>query len=148
VTTRGPLFEGATEQEAARLLERARRRRFDAGEVVFHAGDPADTLHLIQSGRFAARVTTEFGGNLLTVAKEARITQSLASTVVAAEATLDQALAQVVLVGRATFRQPSGVLVLIAGTVDGPIRPVLDWRGALAAGAAIALVLGILRRSK
>jgi CRP/FNR family cyclic AMP-dependent transcriptional regulator len=61
VTTRGPLFEGATEQEAARLLERARRRRFDAGEVVFHAGDPADTLHLIQSGRFAARVTTEFG---------------------------------------------------------------------------------------
>jgi CRP-like cAMP-binding protein len=61
VTTRGPLFEGATEQEAGRLLERARRRRFDAGEVVFHAGDPADTLHLIQSGRFAARVTTEFG---------------------------------------------------------------------------------------
>jgi CRP/FNR family transcriptional regulator, cyclic AMP receptor protein len=61
VTTMGPLFEGATEQEAARLLDRARRRRFDAGEVVFHAGDPADTLHLIQSGRFAARVTTEFG---------------------------------------------------------------------------------------
>ena len=61
MTTRGPLFEGATEQEAARLLDRARRRRFDAGEVVFHAGDPADTLHLIQSGRFAARVMTEFG---------------------------------------------------------------------------------------
>jgi CRP-like cAMP-binding protein len=61
VTTHGPLFEGATEQEAARLLERARRRSFDAGEVVFHAGDPADTLHLIQRGRFAVRVTTEFG---------------------------------------------------------------------------------------
>jgi len=61
MTTRGPLFEGATEQEATRLLERARRRSFDAGEVVFHAGDPADTLHLIQRGRFAARVTTEFG---------------------------------------------------------------------------------------
>jgi len=61
VTTRGPLFEGATEQEAARLLDRARQRRFDAGEIVFHAGDPADTLHLIQSGRFAARVMTEFG---------------------------------------------------------------------------------------
>jgi CRP/FNR family transcriptional regulator, cyclic AMP receptor protein len=61
VTTHGPLFEGATEQEAARLLERARRRSFDSGEVVFHAGDPADTLHLIQRGRFAVRVTTEFG---------------------------------------------------------------------------------------
>ena len=43
MTTHRPLFEGATEQEAARLLERARRRSFDAGEVVFHAGDPADT---------------------------------------------------------------------------------------------------------
>jgi CRP/FNR family transcriptional regulator, cyclic AMP receptor protein len=52
VTTRGPLFEGASEQEVARLLERARRRTFDAGEVVFHAGDPADTLHLIQRGDF------------------------------------------------------------------------------------------------
>jgi CRP/FNR family transcriptional regulator, cyclic AMP receptor protein len=61
VSTHGPLFEGATEQEAARLLERARRRTFGAGEVVFHAGDPADTLHLIQRGRFAVRVTTEFG---------------------------------------------------------------------------------------
>jgi CRP/FNR family cyclic AMP-dependent transcriptional regulator len=61
VTPHGPLFEGATEQEAARLLERARRRSFDPGEVVFHAGDPADTLHLIQRGRFAVRVTTEFG---------------------------------------------------------------------------------------
>jgi CRP/FNR family transcriptional regulator, cyclic AMP receptor protein len=61
VTTHGPLFEGVAEADAARLLERARRRRFDAGEVVFHAGDPADTLHLIQRGRFAVRVTTEFG---------------------------------------------------------------------------------------
>jgi CRP/FNR family cyclic AMP-dependent transcriptional regulator len=61
VTTHGPLFEGATEQEAARLLDRARRRTFGTGEVVFHAGDPADTLHLIQRGRFAVRVTTEFG---------------------------------------------------------------------------------------
>src|SRR4051812_9040388 len=61
MTTRGPLFEGASEEEAARLLDRARRRTFDAGEVVFHAGDPADTLHLIQRGRFAVRVTTEFG---------------------------------------------------------------------------------------
>jgi CRP/FNR family cyclic AMP-dependent transcriptional regulator len=61
VTTHGPLFAGATEQEAARLLDRARRRTFGTGEVVFHAGDPADTLHLIQRGRFAVRVTTEFG---------------------------------------------------------------------------------------
>src|SRR4051794_18348134 len=61
MSTHGPLFEGVSREEADRLLERARRRTFAAGEIVFHAGDPADTLHLIQSGRFAVRVTTEFG---------------------------------------------------------------------------------------
>ncbi len=55
------LLQGVDERDAADLLERARRRRFSAGEVVFHAGDPADTLHLVRSGRFAVRITTEFG---------------------------------------------------------------------------------------
>lgn len=55
------LLEGVAEQDVADLLERARRRRFAAGEVVFHAGDPADTLHLVRGGRFAVRITTEFG---------------------------------------------------------------------------------------
>ncbi len=55
------LLDGVEPEEAAHLLERGRRRSFDAGEVVFHAGDPADTLHLVRRGRFAVRVTTEFG---------------------------------------------------------------------------------------
>lgn len=55
------LLRGLAEQDVAELTERARRRRFAAGEVVFHAGDPADTLHLVRSGRFAVRITTEFG---------------------------------------------------------------------------------------
>lgn len=55
------LLEGIEERDRADLLERARRRRFAAGEVVFHAGDPADTLHLVRRGRFAVRITTEFG---------------------------------------------------------------------------------------
>jgi hypothetical protein len=36
--------------------------------------------------------------------------------------------------------------VLIAGRVDGTVRPILDWRGALAFGVAFAVVSGILRR--
>lgn len=55
------LLAGVAEEDVAELTERARRRRFAAGEVVFHAGDPADTLHLVRSGRFAVRITTEFG---------------------------------------------------------------------------------------
>ena len=55
------LLRGVADEDVAELTERARRRRFSAGEVVFHAGDPADTLHLVRSGRFAVRITTEFG---------------------------------------------------------------------------------------
>lgn len=55
------LLRGAAPAELEALLERARRRRFSAGEVVFHAGDPGDTVHLVRSGRFAIRIATEFG---------------------------------------------------------------------------------------
>src|SRR3954452_16555755 len=55
------LLRGVAEEDVAELLGRARRRTFSAGEAVFHAGDPADTLHLVRSGRFAVRITTEFG---------------------------------------------------------------------------------------
>jgi CRP-like cAMP-binding protein len=48
-------------EEVQRLLSIARRRRFRRGEVVFHRDDPADSLHLIVSGRFAVRVTTPLG---------------------------------------------------------------------------------------
>jgi CRP-like cAMP-binding protein len=43
------------------VLTFARRRTFARGEVVFHEGDPADSLHLISKGRFAVRVTTTLG---------------------------------------------------------------------------------------
>lgn len=43
------------------MLMVARRRTFSRGEVVFHEGDPADSLHLVEKGRFAVRVTTPLG---------------------------------------------------------------------------------------
>jgi CRP-like cAMP-binding protein len=55
------LLDGVAPEDAQELLARARRRTFAVGEVVFHAGDPADTLHLVRSGRFAVRIATEFG---------------------------------------------------------------------------------------
>lgn len=51
--------------ELRHLLSIARRRTFDRGEVVFHQDDPADSLHLISSGRFAARVRTQLGETTL-----------------------------------------------------------------------------------
>ena len=43
------------------LLSAARPRTFGRDEVVFHEGDPADTLHLIRSGRLAVRKVTRSG---------------------------------------------------------------------------------------
>jgi CRP-like cAMP-binding protein len=61
------LFENLPEAELRRLVATARRRVFRRNEVVFHGGDPADTLHLIARGRFASKVTTQFG-DMVTVA--------------------------------------------------------------------------------
>jgi CRP/FNR family transcriptional regulator, cyclic AMP receptor protein len=43
------------------VLTIARRRTFDRNEIVFHRGDPADSLHLISKGRFAVRIATPLG---------------------------------------------------------------------------------------
>jgi CRP-like cAMP-binding protein len=55
------LLEGLADTEVQALVSIARRRRFARGEVVFHQHDPADTLHLIDKGRFAVRVATPLG---------------------------------------------------------------------------------------
>jgi CRP-like cAMP-binding protein len=41
------LFDGVPEAEVRAVLSLARRRVFRRGEVVFHRGDPADSVHLI-----------------------------------------------------------------------------------------------------
>ncbi len=58
---RWQVLEGVPEGDVQQLLSIARRRVFRRGEVVFHVDDPADTLHLIVSGRFAVRVQTALG---------------------------------------------------------------------------------------
>lgn len=56
-----PLLDLVPEEDRRRFLSIARRRRFTKGEVVFHEGDPGDTLHFVASGRFAVRVETSHG---------------------------------------------------------------------------------------
>ena len=48
-------------QVRTRVLSAARPRHYSRGEVVFHEGDPGDTLHIIRSGRLAVRVSTDAG---------------------------------------------------------------------------------------
>lgn len=56
-----PILNGLPEDVRRHVLGAARLRRFARGEVVFHEGDPGDTLHLIAKGRLAVRVSTTMG---------------------------------------------------------------------------------------
>ena len=45
-----PLLGDLPGDELHRLLTAARRRTFGRNEVVFHQGDPADSMHMIRKG--------------------------------------------------------------------------------------------------
>jgi len=47
---RCPLFEHANEQMLVPLANSLRRRRFRRNEVIFHQGDPGDSLHVVATG--------------------------------------------------------------------------------------------------
>ncbi len=57
----GTLLGALTDEDRRGLLRLARRRRFARKEVVFHEGDPGDTLHLLVKGHVAVRITTPLG---------------------------------------------------------------------------------------
>ena len=55
------LLDDVDDEEVRRTLEMARRRTFERDEVIFHEGDPADTVHLIERGRVAVRAANRHG---------------------------------------------------------------------------------------
>ena len=58
---RSHLLDILDDEEQREVLAATSRRRFKRNEVVFHDGDPGDTLHLVVSGYFAIRVTPPLG---------------------------------------------------------------------------------------
>lgn len=58
---RFPLLEHLTEQQRRDALAAARRRRYKRNEAIIREGDPGDSLHLIDKGHVAIRITTVDG---------------------------------------------------------------------------------------
>lgn len=94
----------------------------------------------------ADRVSVEMGGLGIAFAREAHLTQGGARTVFAQDVRVDQGLIGTAFAGKVTFERPSGVFLLLAGRTEGPVKALLDWRGALAFGAAMGVIVGLLRR--
>ena len=60
------LFHGLDAAVVDDVLASARRRTFQRGDVVFHAGDPGDSVQLIARGHFALRLVTPRGDVCMT----------------------------------------------------------------------------------
>jgi CRP-like cAMP-binding protein len=54
---RSPLFQGILPADLDRLARTMTRRRYRRNEVVFHEGDPGDSLHVVVDGR--VKITRE-----------------------------------------------------------------------------------------
>ena len=55
------LLSGLDQNERRAVLANARRRKFAKREVIFHEGDVGESLHLVDSGHVAIRITTPMG---------------------------------------------------------------------------------------
>jgi CRP/FNR family cyclic AMP-dependent transcriptional regulator len=58
------LLAALGDEERATLLRVAVRRRFARNEVVFHEGDPGDSLHVVTRGIFIARSSSILGHSI------------------------------------------------------------------------------------
>jgi len=61
------LFDDLASESVNRILGAARRIRLSRGDVLFHEGDHAETVYLVESGKVAVRISTPEGA-LVTVA--------------------------------------------------------------------------------
>ncbi|MFO1541125.1 MAG: hypothetical protein ACKOTZ_11900 [Chloroflexota bacterium] len=93
----------------------------------------------------APRVEVGVGQVVIALADELRVRLASLSLAAARVVHIERSLVQTVVAQRVRIEGRSPVLIVIARTVEGEVRPLLDWRGALAAGAVVAFAQLVLR---
>jgi CRP/FNR family cyclic AMP-dependent transcriptional regulator len=63
---RSLLFHGLDSTVVDEVLASARKRAFQPGDIVFHAGDPGDSVQVVARGHFALRLVTPRGDVCMT----------------------------------------------------------------------------------
>ena len=74
--------------------------------------------------------------------------QGMAGTVLAEDAHLEQSIVRTLVARDVTVSKPSLIVFMIAQRVSGEIRVLLDWRGAIAFGAAFGMLAGLFGRAR
>lgn len=163
-------FDSTSDEEAAEATalayEAATEQPVDLGDdsdapVVAEALAPAapsqmqpliraDNVNLQQSGAQtieAKTVTLSQGGAGQVHADEMSVEQGAVGLARANNLKLGSgASAFAVVADEATVEQGSNAFLVVSRSFNGEVRPTIDWRGALAFGAGVGLVLSIFRR--
>ena len=91
------------------------------------------------------RVSVELGGVGVALAGEVHVTQGGIGSVLARDVRIEQSAVRMLVANEVHAERTTGVMVLIARKVDGNVRTLLDWRGALAFGAAFGVIVSLFR---
>ena len=94
------------------------------------------------------RVSVEMGGIGAALGDEVRVTQGAVNAIVARDVRIEQAGVRTIIANNVHVERTTGVLVMIARHVEGDVRTLLDWRGAIAFGAAFGVVVSFFRRRR
>jgi hypothetical protein len=95
----------------------------------------------------AEHLKVERGAIGAALGEQVEVSRSYARTIVARQVQMDRAAARVVIAADVRTNQ-TAVMFLVARKVAGEVRVLLDWRGALAFGAAAGLVIALLTRGR
>jgi hypothetical protein len=94
------------------------------------------------------RVSVEMGGIGAAIGSDVRVTQGAVNTILARDVRIEQAGVRTVIANNVHVERTTGVLIMIARHVEGDVRTLLDWRGAVAFGAAFGVVVSLFRRRR
>jgi hypothetical protein len=92
------------------------------------------------------RVSVEMGGIGAALGGDVRVTQGGVNMILARDVRIEQAAVRAVVANNVHVERTTGVFVMIARHVEGDVRTLLDWRGAIAFGAAFGVVVSLFRR--
>lgn len=119
------------------------------GIGIAHADEIAVRMGGVGLAR-ADRVSSEMGAITMAVGRDVYVTKSGAAAILATEANLRDSGIGSVVASNVKFEGRSAAFIVVARNTEGDIKPVLDWRGAIVACAAIGgcLAVALLARRK
>jgi hypothetical protein len=84
----------------------------------------------------------------IAIAREASVDAAIVGPLIAREAHVDRVIAQGILAQQVEVTGGALTVFLVAQRVEGSVRTVFDWRGAIAFGAAFGIVAALLRAGR